>query len=293
MILEVTDAAFSYKDMDILSGIDFNAAGGELLAILGPNGVGKTTLIKCLNAIHRPSRGAVLVEKADVLRMRPNEAARKIGYVAQRNEAARLTVFDAVLMGRKPHIRWRASARDLQIVDAAIRRLSLTRLTLRHIDELSGGELQKVCVARALVQEPRLLLLDEPTSSLDLKNQIGILTMIRRVVDEHRIAAVMTMHDLNLALRFAHKFLFLKDGRIFAHGRMEEIDAKTVSSVYGLPVEIHRIRGAPMVVPLDEGFEEHAARHAGKTRRNEGKPRPRPLVADAQSGDVAANAPRP
>lgn len=293
MILDVKDVAFSYKSADVLADIDFTLEGGALLAILGPNGVGKTTLIKCLNAIHRPSRGAVLVEKAEVLRMGPGEAAKKIAYVAQRNDAARLTVFDAVLMGRKPHIRWKASGKDLKIVDSAIRRLSLERLSLRHIDELSGGELQKVCIARALVQEPRLLLLDEPTSSLDLKNQIDILAMVRRVVDEHRIAAVMTMHDLNLALRFAHKFLFLKDGRIFAQGRMEDIDAGTVSSVYGLPVEIHRIRGAPMVVPLDARFAEAAARSGSETLRAKGKQRARPLAGGAQSGDVRETPPSP
>ncbi len=140
--------------------------------------------------------------------MKPDEIALGIGYVAQKSESARLTVFDAVLMGRKPHIVWRVGEHDLKVVDSAIRRLHMGSLSLRYIDQLSGGELQKVAIARALVQEPKLMLLDEPTSSLDLKSQIDILTMLRRVVDEHKIGAVMTMHDLNTALRYADKSAF-------------------------------------------------------------------------------------
>jgi iron complex transport system ATP-binding protein len=134
-------------------------------------------------------------------------------------------------------------------VDAIIRRLGFAHLALRHIDQLSGGELQKVAVARALVQEPRLLLLDEPTSSLDLKNQVEILTLIRRVVDEHRVAAVMTMHDLNTALRFADSFLFVKDGRIHAQGDAGTVSPDLIAEVYGIPVQVHQVGGAPMVVP--------------------------------------------
>ena len=191
-----------------------------------------------------------MVEGRDVLRLPPADIAKRVGYVAQKSETTRLTVFDAVLMGRKPHVRWKVGGNDIRIVDAAIRRLGLERLQLRHIDQLSGGELQKVAIARALVQEPRLLLLDEPTSSLDLRNQIAILTMVRRVVDEHGIAAVMTMHDLNTALRFAHKFLLLKDGTVFASGLVEELSGEMVQEVYGLPVDIHTINGYPIVVPV-------------------------------------------
>ncbi|MDK2954610.1 MAG: iron complex transport system ATP-binding protein [Desulfovibrionales bacterium] len=250
MILDVDGVVFAYNSHPVLRNMSFQVRAGELLAILGPNGVGKTTLLKCVNAIHRPRGGAVRVEGRDLLRMAPAEISLAVGYVPQRSEPARLTVFDAVLMGRKPHIRWRTSPRDLSIVDAALKHLGLKPLSLRSIDTLSGGELQKVAIARALVQEPRLLLLDEPTSSLDLKNQMDILSLVRRVVDEHAMAAVMTMHDLNAALRFAHKFLFLKDGAIYAAGDCKDVTAEMVEEVYGLPVEIHQINGRPMVAPL-------------------------------------------
>ncbi len=170
--------------------------------------------------------------------------------MSQRQATARLTAFDAVLMGRRPRIRWRVSAEDLRIVDAAFRRLDLEHLTLRHIDQMSGGELQKVAIARAIVQEPRLLLLDEPTSSLDLRNQIEILELVRQVVREHAVAAVMTLHDLNLALRFADTYLFLKDGLIHAAGKTREVAAKTIADVYGVPVEIYHHHGRPVVIPL-------------------------------------------
>jgi len=251
MILSVDGVSFSYNSHPVLDGVSFDLAPGELLAVLGPNGVGKTTLLKCMNAVQRPQGGSVLVDGADVLRLTPMQVARSVGYVAQRTEAARLTVFDAVLMGRRPHLSFRTSRRDLETVDAALRRLGLDRLSLRYIDELSGGELQKTAIARALVQEPRLLLLDEPTASLDLKNQMEILAMIRRVVREHAVAAVMSLHDLNTALRFADKCVFLKNGRIHFAGRTGQVDAETIEDVYGLPVEIHTHRGQPLIVPLE------------------------------------------
>jgi iron complex transport system ATP-binding protein len=252
MILDVIGLEFRYNSRRILRDVRFALQAGELLAILGPNGVGKTTLLKCINANLRPAAGSVLVDGRDVLRMDSMEIARRVGYVAQRTEAARLTVFDAVLLGRRPHLGWRISEQDLHLTGAAIERLDLESLTMRHIDQLSGGELQKVAIARALVQEPRLLLLDEPTSSLDLRNQIDILKIIRQVVDQHKVAAAMTMHDLNKALRWADKFIFLKDGAVFAAGGSGQVTAEMVAAVYGVKVEIHLHRGYPWIIPLEQ-----------------------------------------
>ncbi|MCF8106695.1 MAG: ABC transporter ATP-binding protein, partial [Desulfohalobiaceae bacterium] len=196
-----------------------------------------------------PASGAILVEDRDILKLSLQAISRSIGYVAQQSQASRMTVFDTILMGRRPHIRWKVKERDLRIVDAAIKRFSLTRLALRHVDSLSGGELQKVAIARALVQDPRLILLDEPTSSLDLKNQIEILSMIKRVVLEHQVGAVMTMHDLNTALRFADRYLFLKNGRIHSAGKVSDIRTRAIEEVYGLAVDLHNVDGHLTVIP--------------------------------------------
>lgn len=249
MTLDVRDIRIGYAGRMVLHGLDFQVQQGQVLTILGPNGVGKTTLLRCINAMLKPETGTVLIENADVFRMRAGDIAKHMGYVAQRNDAGRMTAFDAVLLGRKPHLRWRTSPDDLRKVDAALNQLGLDHLALRHINEMSGGELQKVCIARALVQEPSVLLLDEPTSSLDLKNQLEILHIIRHVVREHRLTAVMTMHDLNMASRFSDAFIFLKDGKIFSCAQHADLTPEMVQQVYGVEVDILHHQGKTLIVP--------------------------------------------
>lgn len=249
MILDVRDIRIGYNGRMVLHGLDFQVNQGKVLTILGPNGVGKTTLLRCINAMLKPKTGTVLIENADVFRMRAGDIAKRMGYVAQRNDAGRMTAFDAVLLGRKPHLRWRISDIDLRKVDAALHQLGLEHLALRHIDEMSGGELQKVCIARALVQEPSVLLLDEPTSSLDLKNQLEILRRIQHVVHEHQLAAVMTMHDLNMALRFSDAFVLMKEGRVFCHGGNTDLTPEMIHQVYDVKVDILHHQGRTLIVP--------------------------------------------
>lgn len=249
MTLDVRDIRIGYDGRMILHGLDFQVNQGQVLTIIGPNGVGKTTLLRCINAMLKPETGVVLIENADVFRMRAGEIAKRMGYVAQRNDAGRMTAFDAVLLGRKPHLRWRVGDDDLRKVDAALKQLDLAHLALRHINEMSGGELQKVCIARALVQEPSVLLLDEPTSSLDLKNQLEILHTIQHIVHEHQLTAVMTMHDLNMAMRFSDALLCLKDGHIFFCGNCEALTADIVQQVYGIKVDILQHLGNTLVIP--------------------------------------------
>ena len=250
MILEVDGVEFQYKSKEVLKEIKFELKRNEILSILGPNGVGKTTLLKCMNAILKPKRGTVLIEDEDVLKLEQIEIARRLGYVPQRCEPARLTAFDAILLGRMPHIKWNISTEDVMIVEDTIKKLNLDDMALRYIDELSGGELQKVGIARAIAQNPKLLLLDEPTSSLDLKNQLEILDTVKEVVKKENVSAIMTMHDLNLAFRYSDKFLFLKNGTIFAAGRMEDITPDIIREVYGVPVTIQNYQDVSVVIPI-------------------------------------------
>lgn len=248
-MLDVQELGFDYGTRQILKDIDFGVLPGEVVVVLGPNGVGKSTLLRCINSILKPKSGAVMVEGENLLALGRDEIAKRLGYVAQRTETSRITAFDAVLLGRKPRLGWNVKARDLEIVTETVRMLGLEALALRNIDSMSGGELQKVAIARALVQEPNLILLDEPTSNLDLKNQIEILDAIRQVAKEQNISVVLTMHDINLALRYADSFLIIKEGKIFAHGGPEIITPEVIEAVYELPVTVESFNGFRLVIP--------------------------------------------
>lgn len=249
MILQVVKLAAKYGKLRVFENVGFSLRENELLAVIGPNGAGKTTLLRCINAILKPCQGTVEVQGENVLRMSGGRIARKIAYVAQKPEPARLTAFDTILLGRKPHIGWRVHKTDLAIVDSTIKRLGLRKLAMKYTDQMSSGELQKVSIARALVQDPVVMLLDEPTSNLDLKNQIEIMKTIKDVIAHHSVGAIMTMHDLNLAMRFADRFLLLKDGGIYATGDCGEISARMIRDVYGIDVNILHHDGYPVIVP--------------------------------------------
>jgi len=250
-MLIIQDVEFSYKNgAEVLKGINMDVGVHDLLAILGPNGVGKSTLLKCINRLLKTRKGTILVDGESIHQMRGVEVAKRVGYVPQRADVSKITVFDSILLGRKPHITWDVSKKDVQITQDAITLFGMDALSLKYIDEISGGELQKVQIARALVQEPKALLLDEPTSSLDLCNQHRIMAALVDVVKRTDLTAIMTMHDLNLATRYADKFLLLKDGKIFAAGDQKVITPENIEAVYGLPVNVETYRGQRVIIPV-------------------------------------------
>lgn len=257
MILQVNGVTFRYRSRAVLDDVCFRVGAGETVMILGPNGVGKSTLLRCLNALLHPQKGEILLNGQRLCKLKGPEIARTLGYVPQRCEPQRLTAFDAILLGRRPHIRWKVSQKDLEIVDAIIRNLAMEDLSLRYLDEMSGGEIQKVTIARALAQEPDVLLLDEPTSSLDLKNQVEILDLLHHIVKGHGMAAVLTLHDLNTAFRYGDRFLFMSGGKILHALYREEVTSEVIQEVYGLPVQLEFIRGIPVVLPAGPGDHEH------------------------------------
>jgi iron complex transport system ATP-binding protein len=250
MILTIQGIRFHHPGRPVLEEASFAVEKGEVLAILGTNGTGKTTLLKCLNRILTPAAGTVLIKGEPISALSRNALAQKMGYVEQQRSGSRATVFNTVLLGRKPYIRWDITQNDMEIASQALETLGLSEFALRYLDELSGGELQKVVIARALAQEPEILLMDEPTSSLDLKNQIEVVNLIRQISRERGIAAVVAMHDLNLALRFADRFILLKDKTIYAAGGSEVMTPENIESVYAVPVMIATHNGSRVVIPL-------------------------------------------
>ncbi len=247
-MIEVLRVSFSYGGKRILTDVSFQAKAGECVAILGNNGAGKSTLITCINRIRRPEGGEVYIDGRLVSRMSRRELARSMAYVAQKNEMSQVTVFDCVLLGRRPYMRWGVSRADVELCQAMLGRVGMEQFQLRNLDELSGGEQQKVMLARALVQEPDVLLLDEPTSSLDPKNQYEMMALVREMARERKITVLVVIHDLNLALRFCDRFFFLKDGKGYCYGDSQVVTGDVIREVYGICGETAQIGGKKVVI---------------------------------------------
>ena len=237
-MIEVQNISFAYGKQNVLRHVSFTLDYGMVLGILGNNGAGKSTLITCLNKILRPNDGRVLLDDVDILKMGRMEMARLVAYVPQKAETTQSTVYDTALLGRRPYIKWSMSQEDLDICDRVMEQLGIESIKLRPINELSGGEVQKVMLARALVQQPKLLLLDEPTSNLDPRNQHEIMNLIHNMAKEQNFAVITVIHDLNLAARYCDRFLFMKDGTVFSYGGADAMTRDTIKSVYGIDAHI-------------------------------------------------------
>ena len=251
-MIEVKNLNFTYGSGGsfILRDFSCDLEQGCCIAVLGNNGAGKSTLLKCLNRIHRPQSGSVLVDGEDIYRIARREMAKKLAAVPQRSDCPHMMVFDAVLLGRKPYIRWDVTQEDKKIVVRLLETMHLSQYATRYIDELSGGELQKVVLARALAQQPKYLLLDEPTSNLDPKNQHEMLRIVQDICKKQNIGAVVVIHDLNLAVRYCDRFLFIRNAGIYSYGGIETVTAETIRDVYGMDTEIIEHRGNKLIVPL-------------------------------------------
>ena len=247
-MIEIQNISFSYPDADILKGVGFTAERGEVVGLLGNNGAGKSTLVTCLNRIRKPKSGALYIDGENAFQMGRNELAQTVSYVAQKNELTHTTVFDCVLLGRKPYIKWSVSQEDLDICTQIMEQVGILHYQMRYMDELSGGELQKVMLARALVAEPKLLLLDEPTSNLDPKNQYEMMALVQKLSKEKGITVITVIHDLNLALRFCDKFYFLKAGQGYSYGGIETVTSQTLEAVYGIRAEVLDVNGRKTVI---------------------------------------------
>ncbi|MEZ4357826.1 MAG: ABC transporter ATP-binding protein [Eubacteriales bacterium] len=253
-MVEVNKISFAYSrnSRKILKSISFDISKNQCIAILGNNGAGKSTLLKCIDHICPAQKGVVFVNNKNVFNMSKNEMAQNIAYVAQNSSYANMTVFDAILLGRKPYIKWDATSEDREIVCDIIHKMKLDDFALRNVSELSGGETQKVMLARALAQEPKLLLLDEPTSNLDPRNQHEVLRIVKKIAQEHNTCVALIIHDLNLAIRYCDRFIFLKDSQVFSYGGLETMTPENIEEVYRIHVHIIEYMGIPVIVPFPD-----------------------------------------
>ena len=250
--LELNGISFSYGSIFSLKDVTVKIGEGEFLCIVGPNGSGKSTLLKCINRILKPQRGVVLVDGEKVARMDAKSLAKIFGYVPQNSaQTPPLTVFEVVLAGRCPYISWSPGREDLEAVREALKALKIENLAYRYVDELSGGERQKVAIARALAQKPKILLLDEPTSNLDLKHQLEVMALIKEQCKLRGITAITALHDLNIALRYADRIIMMKNGEIYVEGKPSTVLTKeNIEKIYGVNAEIIDHNGLKIVLPL-------------------------------------------
>lgn len=241
MKLIIEDLRFGYRgNTEVLHGVDCRIPEGKLVCIVGPNGCGKTTLIKCINRIHTPRSGQILLDGQELTKVAPEKIARLIGYVPQVSQGGiGGTVIDFVLLGRRQYLNWRLRREDLESVLGVLERLDILDLADRDYPTLSGGQRQKVLMARALLQETPVYIFDEPTSSLDIKNQLEILNLARELVDRENKTVLMALHDLNLALHYADEVILMCDGRIVAQGPVKQVLTEDrIEAVYGVRTKL-------------------------------------------------------
>jgi iron complex transport system ATP-binding protein len=254
--LRAEGVARAYGARAVLASVDLVVRPGELVGLIGPNGAGKTTLVRLLSGVTPPDAGRVLLDGRPIGAWAPRERARSIAVVPQDPHVEfPFTVLEIVLMGRAPYLEGLgfATARDLAIARGALARLDLHGLEDRRLDALSGGERQRVFLARALVQEPRVLLLDEPTTHLDLRHQAAILEVVRDGVRRRGLAALAVLHDLNLAAVACDRLVLLAGGRVVAEGTAADVLRRdTIERAYGASVHVgtHGQADVPTILPL-------------------------------------------
>lgn len=240
------------RGADVLQGIDLTLQPGDVLGLVGPNGSGKSSLLKCLAGLRPLSGGTLQLDGRALHDCTRQQVARTIAYVPQHSgPSMSLRVLDMVMLGRLPHRGVCTPQQDEAIALAAIERLALEPLALRHFSDLSGGERQRVLMARALAQQGRLLLLDEPTSDLDLRHQLSTLHTVRDLSRQRGTGAVIAMHDLALAARFCDRLLMLRGGCVLAAGTPGDVlTPRNVRALFGVDARIGNDGGLPYVIPV-------------------------------------------
>jgi iron complex transport system ATP-binding protein len=252
-MIEANFISFRYHEDWVLQDVSFRVEKGEFVGVIGPNGSGKTTLLKILYRLLSPQKGEILFELVPMRKMDRNDIAKRIAVVAQETQLLfPFSVLETVLMGRSPylgHLMFE-SEKDLEIAKKAMEWTKVFPFSERPMDELSGGERKRVFIARALAQEPEVILLDEPTANLDIHHQIDFLDLILTLNRERGLTIIMASHDMNIASEFCDRLILLQDGRIYKMGTPDEVITKeNIESVYGCEVWIDQnpVSGMPRI----------------------------------------------
>lgn len=249
------DVSFSYDEgFPILHDINLDLDEPGLVCIIGPNGVGKSTLIKCINKLLIPTSGDVMLNEKHISELKFKDLAKVLGYVPGTSEDFfPITVMEMVMMGRHPYQKWSNSDDDYEIACKTMVDMSIQHLALRNCDELSAGQRQRVSIAKGLAQEPGVLILDEPTSNLDVRHQMVVTGLLRDYARENNMIVLMISHDLNLSSRYADKIVVMSTpGKIYSVGTpVEVITEAMMRYVYGVNCQIVCVQGRPHVILLD------------------------------------------
>ena len=249
-MLKVENLAFRYSRSGnpVLNGVNLELGQGEIGILLGKNGSGKTTLFKNILGINTPGSGAIRFDGENLLKMPRRERARRIAYVPQDIHFGALSVFDSILMGRVSYFGLKAGPEDYVAVEKIVADMHLEAFAHRNVDELSGGERQKIAIARAMAQEPKLMVFDEPTGNLDIANEQLIIEEAKKLAKEKNISILSSLHDLNQALYFGDKFFFLKNGVVKYAGGREIITEEVIKDIFDIDVRIVEIDNQKVIL---------------------------------------------
>ena len=249
-MLKIENLRFKYgrRAPDVLNGVSLELWDGEIGILLGRNGSGKTTLFRNILGLCAPDAGSIRFDERDLLKMNRRERARLVAFVPQEIRFGALSVFDSVLMGRIAYFGLKAGREDYEAVERILAEMQLSGFARRNVEELSGGERQKVAIARAMAQQPRLMIFDEPTGNLDIANEQLILEEARRLARERHIAILSSLHDLNQAMAFGDRFFFMKNGGIRYSGGAECFTTDVIQDIFDIEVKMLEIENQKVIL---------------------------------------------
>lgn len=248
-MLKISNLSFAYKkNNNVLNDINLSLKNKSIGVVLGKNGSGKSTLFKNILGILKPNQGDIKLNDLDMIKIKKDLRAKKISYVPQDITFGSLSVFDSVLLGRITYFNYIVKDEDIKIVNDIIHEMKLDKIALKNVNELSGGERQKVAIARALVQEPELIIFDEPTGNLDIYNEKLILDEAKKIVKNKNVSILISLHDLNLAYEFADEFYFIKEGKIIYQGDKEVFNEENIKETFDLNVKLINVENKKIVM---------------------------------------------